>query len=237
MKTPLRTLLLTLCLMASAPAVEPALLFNGNDLSGWQEPHGAWSVVKAVQPDPGKPSAFTATPGSGVLLNTTAAPTVDLLSVLQHGDCELHAEFCIPAGSNSGIYLQGRYEVQIFDSFGKAAVTSADCGGIYEGRDNGKGFPGRAPRLNAAKAPGEWQSFDIRFRAPRFDADGKKTENARFLKVTWNGQVIHENVEVTNPTRSAAFADEKPLGPLKLQGDHGPVAFRNLQLKPLPPEP
>lgn len=87
--------------------------------------------------------------------------------------------------------------------------------------------------VNASKAPGEWQSFDIAFRAPRFDAAGKKTENAKFLKVQHNGKLIHENVEVTGPTRSAAFSDEQAQGPLKLQGDHGPVAFRNIVLKPL----
>ena len=71
------------------------------------------------------------------------------------------------------------------------------------------------------------------FRAPRFDAGGKKTANARFVKVVHNGQVIHENVEVTGPTRAAAFNDEKPHGPLMLQGDHGPVAYRNPWIKPL----
>ena len=71
------------------------------------------------------------------------------------------------------------------------------------------------------------------FRAPRFDKDGKKTANAVFVKVVHNGKIIHENVEVTGPTRSAAFRDEKPLGPLMLQGDHGPVAYRNIRLKEL----
>ncbi len=73
------------------------------------------------------------------------------------------------------------------------------------------------------------------FRATRFDAQGRKTENARFVKVVHNGQVIHENVEVTGPTRSATYeqAPEKPQGPLMLQGDHGPVAYRNITLKPI----
>ncbi|HLF95430.1 MAG TPA: family 16 glycoside hydrolase, partial [Planctomycetota bacterium] len=83
------------------------------------------------------------------------------------------------------------------------------------------------------KAAGEWQSFDVVFLAPRFDAAGKKTANARFVKVTHNGQVIHEEVEVTGPTRAGAWEDEKPLGPIMLQGDHGPVAFRNLRVRPL----
>ena len=92
-------------------------------------------------------------------------------------------------------------------------------------------FEGHSPRVNASKPPGEWQAFDVVFRAPRFDADGKKTENAKFVKVAHNGQVVHENVEVTGPTRAAAFDDEKPAGPLLLQGDHGPVAYRNIRIK------
>jgi hypothetical protein len=85
--------------------------------------------------------------------------------------------------------------------------------------------------VNATKPPGEWQSFDITFRAPRFDADGKKVSNAKFVKVVHNGKVIHENVDLTGPTRAAHWDDEKPAGPIMLQGDHGPVAYRNLRVK------
>jgi len=85
--------------------------------------------------------------------------------------------------------------------------------------------------MNASKPPGEWQTFDITFRAPRFDATGKKIENARFVKVVHNGKVIHENVSVTGPTRSPAFEKEGVSGPIILQGDHGPVAFRNFWIE------
>jgi len=71
----------------------------------------------------------------------------------------------------------------------------------------------------------------VLFRAPRFDASGKKTENARFIKVTHNGQVVHENVEAPRPTCAAHWLDEKPTGPIMLQGDHGPVAYRNIRIK------
>jgi len=87
--------------------------------------------------------------------------------------------------------------------------------------------------VNATKPPGEWQTFDIVFRAPRFDASGKKIANARVVKVTHNGKVVHENVELTGPTRGGLTDDDKPLGPLRLQGDHGPVAYRNLRIKPI----
>jgi hypothetical protein len=160
-----------------------------------------------------------------VLLSGDDGRGIDLLSEVQHGDCELHIEFLVPKGSNSGVYFQGQYEVQILDSFGRknADLKYGDCGGIYNTAP---------PRTNASKAPGEWQSFDVVFQAPRF-ADGKKTANAKFIKVVHNGTVIHENVEVKGPTTAALGGPEKPMGPLMLQGDHGPVAFRNIQLKPL----
>jgi len=217
----------------TAFSVEERALFTGTDLSGWKMPHGTWEIVGGVALVADNPKAFVTTAGSGVFLNSPAGKTRDLFTETEHGDCELHLEFAVPKGSNSGVYLMGRYEVQIMDSFGQATVRFGDCGGIYERQEKGVGFLGKPPAVNASKAPGEWQAFDITFRAPRFDAEGKKTENARFVKVVHNGQVIHENVEVDGPTRSAAFKDEKPLGPLKLQGDHGPVAFRNLRLKAL----
>jgi hypothetical protein len=119
--------------------------------------------------------------------------------------------------------------VQILDSFGRkdAELKYGDCGGIYNTA---------APRTNASKAPGEWQGFDIVFQAPRF-GDGKKTANAKFIKVIHNGKVIHENVEVKGPTTASLGGAEKPLGPLMLQGDHGPVAFRNIRLRPVAGSP
>ena len=87
--------------------------------------------------------------------------------------------------------------------------------------------------FNASKAPGQWQAFDVVFRAPRFDSKGNKIENAKFVKVVHNGKVVHENLEVTGPTRAATYENvpEKPRGPLMLQGDHGPVVYRNIKLK------
>ncbi len=209
---------------------EPRSLFNGKDLDGWKLRHpptekrsSRWSVVSAVKLQDGKIERFRAEPGTGVLLNGDDGRGIDLLSKTMHGDCELYIEFVVPRGSNSGVYFQGQYEVQILDSFGRkdAELKYGDCGGIYNTAP---------PRTNASKAPGEWQSFDIIFQAPRF-TDGKKTSNAKFIKVAHNGTVIHENVEVKGPTTAALGGPEKPLGPLMLQGDHGPVAFRNIRLK------
>jgi sugar phosphate isomerase/epimerase len=87
--------------------------------------------------------------------------------------------------------------------------------------------------VNVSRPAGEWQSFDIVFRAPRFDARGRKIAHARFLAVRHNGVLVHENVDVTGPTRAAWFEslDEGSVGPLQLQGDHGPVAYRNLRVR------
>ena len=152
-----------------------------------------------------------------------------LQTLKKFGDCTVEAEFMIPKGSNSGIYLQGRYEVQILDSFGKKKAGDGDMGGIYHRWDNNrtpKGFEGHAPKTNAAKAPGEWQKFVIKFRAPRFDSAGKLTEKPVFLSVVLNNEEIHRNVTVHGPTRSAqrkGFAAEEAIF---IQGDHGPIAFR-----------
>jgi hypothetical protein len=83
------------------------------------------------------------------------------------------------------------------------------------------------------KPPGEWNTYDISFRAPRFDAQGKKTENAKFISVTLNGRKIHENVEVPEPTGGQLPGGERATGPLMFQGNHGIVAFRNVRVKPI----
>jgi hypothetical protein len=129
-------------------------------------------------------------------------------------------EVMVPHGSNSGIYLMGNYEVQVLDSHGKKTVSAGDIGGIYGAA---------APRVNAAKPSGEWQTFVIDFQAPRFK-DGKKVGNAIFKKVTLNGIVIHENVEVKGAGGGNLGGGEKPTGPLMFQGDHGAVAYRNIKV-------
>jgi hypothetical protein len=212
----------------------PKALFNGHDLGGWSKPTGEWMTAQQVASDPAEPRRFSIEPGSGILVNGQKGRTVNLISEFEHGDVEAEIEFMVPKNSNSGVYFQARYEVQILDSWGVEKPQHSDCGGIYERWKDGKGFDGHPPRVNASRPPGEWQTFHVQFRAPRFDAEGKKVENARFIKVVHNGRLIHENVELTGPTRAATFEhDEKPKGPIMLQGDHGPVAFRKFQLKPL----
>jgi len=227
------SLLITRAATAESPA-EPLSLV---DLAAWTET-GAWAMADDIQGSAQEMKWKSVKPGKAILYNGTGGKSVNLTSKATHGDAEIEVEFLIPRSSNSGIYLMGRIEVQILDSYGKPdnTITVHDCGAIYERWDESKpkgsqGFEGTPPSTNAASAPGTWQTYRILFRAPRFDASGKKTANARFLRVEHNGVVIHEDVEVTGPTRGGAAAED-PAGPIVVQGDHGPVAFRKLIVKP-----
>ncbi|MEQ1892534.1 MAG: DUF1080 domain-containing protein, partial [Planctomycetota bacterium] len=149
------------------------------------------------------------------------------------GDCKIHLQFQLPEKGNSGVYVMGRYEVQLLDSSGKEAdLKMGDCGGIYAGNT----WPGRAPDFNAFREAGQWHDLDIEFHAPRFDASGKKTENARFLRVRIDDVLLHENVEVPEPTLGALFADEAALGPIMIQGDHSQVAIGDVRVFPKVPK-
>ncbi len=228
---------------SAQPDQLPSVPINLQNLSDFKPTGGNWSVVGDVFYDLNKAGSGSTRPGTGVLVNTPSGPSKDhLFTKLEHGDLELELDFMMEKGANSGIYLQGRYEVQLFDSWGVSVPKSSDCGAIYERWDESRpdgrrGYEGHPPLQNVSKAPGLWQHLTIVFRAPRFNPSGKKTENARFLKVMQNGVVVQENVEVTGPTRMAAFNDEKPSGPLLIQGDHGAVALRNLRYKAYRPEP
>lgn len=232
------TLVVLLATALTAPAADRPI---GADLSAWVSRGGAgtgaWLAAANASLDASDERRLAPAAGTGIIVNGKDGRTSDLLTRAQYSDVEAHIEFLVAKGSNSGVYFQGRYEIQILDSWGRKEVSSSDCGGIYERWDEARGagkqgFEGHAPRANASRRPGEWQSLDVVFRAPRFDANGKKIENARFLRVVHNGVLVQHNVELTGPTRAASFADEKATGPLMLQGDHGPVAFRNLLLRP-----
>ena len=238
MMTTLFSALIALAAVTAEPAAGPIELFPGKNLDAWRPPLGDWMIVGEVSMDAQKPKALAWKPGSGVALNGQQGRTVNLLSQQEFGDIEAHLEFIIPAKSNSGVYFMGRYELQVYDSYGvlKDKYPGIECGGIYPRWVNNHEMEGHTPSVNASLPPGQWQTFDVVFRAPRFDASGKKIANGRFVRVLHNGKLVHENVEVTGPTRAARYNDEKPVGPIMLQGDHGPVAYRNVRVRTLPPE-
>ncbi len=204
-------------------------------IEDFEKPLGDWFEAGDARLNADDEKKLDALAGEGVLINGENGRTVHLITGEQHGDLELQLEFMVPKGSNSGVYLQGRYEIQILDSWGKEKPGSGDCGGIYqrwdENRQGNKGYEGTPPPVNACKKPGEWQSLTITFKAPRFNSKGEKTKNAQFKRVILNGITLHKNVEVTGPTRSSLNEEEGALGSLMLQGDHGPVAYRNIRIK------
>lgn len=225
---PAAAFLLALLPASRAEDSKPIELFNGKDLEGWKtkdEKKSKWKVCAVVM-NPEKEKEFMEVPlttGKPYLTNLTNGGT-DIFTEAKFGDVQVEVECMIPKGSNSGIYLMGEYEVQILDSFGKPdeKLGPGDHGGIYTAS---------APKKNATKKPGEWQKFVIDFQAPKFDGD-KKSANGKFIKVTLNDVVIHENVEVTKSTGGGLTGKEVATGPLMFQGDHGPVAFRNIKITP-----
>ena len=172
---------------------EPIELFNGKDLTGWNlrsaDKKPCWSI------------------DDGAMTNTP--PCVDIVSDRAFSDFKLHVEFNIVPKSNSGVYLRGRYEVQIQDDAGKA-IDSLRIGGVY-------GF--LRPRVNAAGQPGEWQTFDI-------------TLIGRRVTVVLNDRPIIDDAEIPGITGGALDSNEGSPGPLMLQGDHGKVSFRKIVLTP-----
>lgn len=198
------------------PPTGAVVLFDGSNLDEWVKLDGKspapWRLVKG--------GAVQVVPKSGGVMTRRNFD----------GHFKLHVEFRVPympaatgqARGNSGVYLQGRYEVQVLDSYGLESRDN-DCGGIYKVA---------APKVNACKAPTVWQSYDIDFRAPIF-RDGKKLEPAR-ISVTQNGVLIHNNVPITlDNTVSGLGGDPSQPGPIMLQ-DHGnPVQYRNVWLLPL----
>ncbi len=249
--------------IASTASVAPAEdgwnpLFNGKDLSGWTPRNPAakkvWVACDAVKLDPKDPSRLLPIGEGGrpdaVLLCGDDGRGSDLMTTESFGDYELHLEFTVPKGSNSGVYNRGLFEIQIFDSYGVTRPAFHDCGSLYE----------RAlPPMNLARPPGEWQAYDITLKGKR-------------LSLIWNGQVVYRDRDVrygetdraaferltaenaTRPpelrvkleekdgkyigyfgeggTRSGLDGPDRP-GPILLQGDHGPVAFRNMRIRRL----
>jgi hypothetical protein len=196
------------------PKSAVALLGDGDKRSEWQHAGKPGSTIEWTPIDGG----LEVKPHSGSIETRRS-----------FGDCRLHLEFKVDdngkegqANGNSGVYLQGRYEVQILNSAGQKPAHDI-CGGIYGVR---------APDYNMALPAGEWQTYDIWFRAPHWDSSGKKTSNAR-LTVYHNGTRIHKDVEV--PDQTGAGRPESPAdGPLLLQ-DHGNrIQFRNIWIVPEP---
>jgi hypothetical protein len=200
-----------------APPADAIVLFDGTNLAKWIGADGGtprWRIVDG---------AFEVVAGTGTLSTRDA-----------FGDVQLHIEWMAPnppRGSdqdrgNSGVFLMGKYELQVLDSYNNATYADGQAASIY-----GQ-FP---PLVNASRAPGEWQSFDVVFHRPHFDAAGKMVRPARFT-VLHNGILVQDNIELVGPTsnqRRAPYEAHPDRLPISLQ-DHGhAVRFRNIWVRNL----
>ena len=207
-----------LCVVAATLAAdvpkEATVLFDGKDLSKWAYKKDNSEAKWKLMPD----DASMQVDGG------------DIVTKDKYQDFKLHVEFWCPntpetvkgqGRGNSGVYLQDRYEVQILDSYGLKSKDD-DCGSIYKQK---------APDVNACKPTEHWQTYDITFQAAKFDASGKKTQNAK-VSVEQNGQVIHKDVEITGSTGQGA-PEGAEAGPIRLQDHHNTVRFRNIWIIPM----
>lgn len=196
------------------PPSDAVILLGGDDLGGWTTRDGkpaGWTIADGVA---------TVKPGTG-----------DIVSKHQFSDAQIHVEFMSPVPvvgegqgrGNSGVYIQGRYEIQVLDSYENETYPNGQCGAIY----------GQHPPLvNASRPPGQWQTYDIVFRAARFDDAGKRTSPAT-LTVFHNGILIHDRAELKGVTGGSLLPESAAPGPLLLQ-DHGDlVKYRNVWIRPL----
>jgi hypothetical protein len=208
--------LATACATAGAGPPSPKApknairLFDGKDASAWTMRNGGGECKWII--DNGE---LQVNVGTG-----------DILTKRKFKDYQLHVEFKIPlmpeahsqGRGNSGVYNHGLYEIQVLDSFNNDTYAKGGCGAIYGQKD---------PDKNMAKPPEQWQTYDITFHAPRFDAAGKVTANPR-ITVYWNGVMVHNNVAITGPTTASLGGPMTPEGPIMLQ-DHGAkVRYRNV---------
>jgi hypothetical protein len=198
--------------LGASPPEGAIALFDGSGLDLWQRINGETPTWR--------------------ILDNGAMEVVkgNIITKERFGDARIHLEFRTPfmpeargqARGNSGVYVQGRYEAQILDTFG-LKPQHHDCGGIYEIAE---------PMENACLPPLDWQTYDIEFLAPRFNDAGEKTAEA-VMTVRLNGILIHDRVKVPRPTRASIASNEVPRAGLMLQ-DHGnPVQYRNIWILPI----
>ncbi len=192
----------------SAPS-DAIVLFDGTNLDAWDGGEN-WEINDAV-----------------ATVRKTGITTKQAF-----GDCQLHVEYATPSevkGSgqgrgNSGVYMMGRYEIQILDSFNNLTYFDGQCGAIYKQQP---------PTVNACRKPGEWQSYDIIFQAPRFNEDGSVAKPA-YVTVLHNGVVIHNHFELqgstsyTEPPKYTKHADKLPI---HIQNHGNPLRFRNIWVR------
>ena len=206
--------------LGAKPPKRATVLFDGKNMD-------EWIVAQSDQREP-QPSRWKLLPTEAMQVAPGAGSIISKKKFLDH---KIHLEFRTPfeperrgqGRGNSGVYAQARYEVQVLDSYGLEGLDN-ECGGVYSVAK---------PRVNMCAPPLQWQTYDITFYAARFDSSGAKTRNAR-MTVIHNGVLIHDNVDVPNPTTASPDGSQQSPGGLYLQ-DHGnPVEYRNIWVVELP---
>jgi hypothetical protein len=200
--------------LGASPPAGAVVLFDGTSLDAFANKKGKEWLVE------GGPAPWKIVEGG--ILEVVPGTGGGIITRRQFGDCHLHVEFrTLGAPSNSGVFLQTRYEANINETYGR--LDGTPNAGFDNCTDNIR------PRIRACRPPLEWQTFDIDFRAPRFDAAGKKTASAT-ATVFFNGVKIYDRQVLDLPHGAAGRLGEAPTGPLMLQ-EHGmPVQFRNIWL-------
>lgn len=211
------------------PPSDAIILFDGKNLSEWASDKGGEAKWEIVDDD------YMVVPRKAGSIHTKRV----------FGNCQLHVEWRTPEGvparvtdqsrSNSGVFLMGRYEIQVLDSY-----TDDDyrTNHTYADGQAAAIYGSHPPMVNATRKPGAWQTYDIAFLRPLFDEKGKVIRKAR-VTVFHNGVCVHNNVEIEGTTAHKIKAKYTPHGegPIGLQ-DHGnPIAFRNIWIRPLPEQP
>jgi hypothetical protein len=201
------------------PPSDAVVLFDGKDLSRWKSARDGGDAKWQVK------DGYVE-----VVVKTGSITTKD-----EFGDCQLHLEWATPGEvegegqgrGNSGVFLMERYEVQVLDSYQNATYAHGQAAAVYKQY---------APLVNASRQPGEWQTYDILFHAPRFDAEGRVVDRAR-LTVFHNGVLVQNNVELLGDTppydRPALYIAHPPKAPLSLQNHGDKVRYRNIWIRPL----
>ena len=199
--------------LGAKPPGGAKVLFDGSSLDAWSKK----AAKDWLKPD--GPASWKLVEEDGQRVMEIVPGADSVLSKAAFGDCLVHLEFrTLVSPTNSGVYLQTRYEVNINESHGRSDVTP--CGGLDNCSDV-------KPKVNAARPIGMWQTLDIEFTAPRFDAAGKKTASAR-ATVRLNGVSLYEQQELNSPKGAASRLGEAPTGPLMLQEHGQPAQFRNI---------
>lgn len=221
-------ILILSCSKKENPSIEDSLPFTElscNNLNSFTSTQDNWNIFGDAYSDRSKKNHIEGISGDGVLINIPSENNNEnLLTKLEHGDIELEVDIMMSLASKSGIFFQGRYEIELSDSWGKKPVTPKTMGAILTHQKN------HTPLTNVCKAPGLWQHLKVIFHAPKFDEKGKKIKNAVFEKVWLNGELIHEDIELKS-TSKAGLTNEVALAPLMFQGKGGSVAFKNIRYK------